>query len=150
MRWLILLIFSLGVLRLMPTDFSDPLNVIYELESSSGRNRKAYTPNQYGAVGGYQLTPAAFTDVQRFKPSVWGKMKFNDVAVNDALAREAARDYIDVLGRQLRALDIVPTVDNLLAAYHSGAGNVGRLGPEGRNYVARSRALAGVPAGKVY
>lgn len=122
---------------------------IYQLESSSGQNRDAYIPNSVGALGGYQLTPNAFKDVQTYNPKVWGKMRFNDVATNDALAREAASEYLGILSRQLEALNVPLDNTNLMAAYHSGAGNVKKgLGPQGLLYQTRARALAGVKPGE--
>lgn len=120
-------------------------DVIYQLESSAGKNKKAYVPNQYGALGGFQLTPGAYVEIQKLDPR-WRNMSFKDVAVNDSLAREAASDYLTVLFKQLEAAKAPLTNTNLLAAYHSGARNVARgtLGPYGRDYVSRARALAGV------
>lgn len=120
------------------------LDSIFMLESSEGRNKRAYRTNSVGALGGYQLTPAAFAEIQKLKPQ-WKGQRFDVVARNDALAREAASDYLFVLTKQLENKGIPLNNANLLAAYHSGAGNVRKgLGPYGRKYVSDARALAGV------
>ena len=122
------------------------LDLIYELESSSGKNPKAYKPNEYGALGGYQLRPGAFADLRRAHPKKWGAQKFENVAMNDGLARQAANDYIQLISQYLVQQNVVPTRDALLAGYHSGMGNTARgtIGPKGMKYLSRTKALAGV------
>lgn len=136
----------------MPDYKNNLLDIIYQLESSAGQNRRAYKPNKYGALGGYQLTPGAYQEVQKWLPEVWRGKSFNEVATNDKLAREAASQYTDVLNQQLLAKKANVTNAMILAAYHSGAGNAARntLGPYGRDYVAKARALAGVKPGEVW
>ena len=126
-------------------------DTIYNLESSEGQNRAAYKPNRYKALGGFQLTPDAFSEVQKLNPQ-WKGQNFSTVATNDVLAREAASDYLKVLARQFSRLGIPLTNENLLLAYHSGAGNVkkGTIGKYGRQYQARARALAGIKPGEVW
>jgi soluble lytic murein transglycosylase-like protein len=120
-------------------------DVIYQLESSGGKNKRAYKSNKYGALGGYQLTPGAYTEIQRYNPKVWGDQPFEQVALNDTTANQAASDYLFILAKQLENSGITPTNENLLAAYHSGVGNVKKgLGPLGRRYVSDARALAGL------
>ena len=75
---------------------NDPLlNIIYELESSSGKNKDAYKKNAVGALGGYQMRDITFNDLQKVMPDKWGKTKFNEVMNNDQLSRVAASDYVD-------------------------------------------------------
>lgn len=122
------------------------LDIIFELESSSGTSKKAYTPNKEGALGGYQLKPGAFLDIQRVFPERWAKKKFGTVAKNDMLAREAAGDYIKVIGMEFSRFNLAPTMEALLAGYHSGMGNVlkGNIGQKGLDYVAKANVLRGI------
>ena len=121
------------------------LDIIFELESSSGANKKAYTPNNVGALGGYQLRPDAFKDIQRVFPEKWAKKSFKTVAKNDLIARKAASDYVNVIQMHLSNNNIAPTMDALLAGYHSGMGNVvkGNIGKEGLNYLKKASVLRG-------
>lgn len=142
--------FNLRGIESMAIDYGNDLtNTIYQLESSAGKNKKAYTPNQYGALGGFQITPGAYEMVQRFNPE-WKGQSFSTVAKDDNLARKAATDYLMVLSRELERLNIPLTNTNLLAAYHSGPGNVNSLGPYGQDYVSKARALAGVQPGETW
>lgn len=126
-------------------DYDNILNLIYELESSSGKNKKAYTPNEVGALGGYQLTPGAFQDLQGTFGKKWVGKDFNKVAINDNLAREAAADYLKIISAHLVNNGMAPTRDALLIGYHSGMGNAakGNIGPRGMQYLSRAKALGG-------
>ena len=122
------------------------LDIIFELESTSGTNKKAYVPNEEGALGGYQLKPGAFEDIQRVFPERWAKQKFNAVAKNDVLAREAASDYLQVIKMHYGNNNLAPTVEALLAGYHSGMGNVvkGNIGEKGLEYIEKANILRGI------
>jgi len=119
------------------SNYEELLDAIYSLESSSGKNRKAYRPNSEGALGGYQLTPIGWKDLQNNFPSTWGKLEFSKVALDDKVARKAASDLLSVNAGYLRHYGVPPTEDSLLAAYHSGAQNVAtkNLGPKGLAYI---------------
>ena len=129
------------------SNFEGLLDVIYELESSKGQNKKAYKPNSVGALGGYQITPLTFTDLQQALPSVWGKVPFGAV-LKDDVGRRAASDILSLKLQRLNRLGIMPSEDNLLLAYHSGEGNVakGTIGPIGKRYVERGLKLLGKKA----
>lgn len=103
------------------------LDLIFELESSSGRDKKAYIPNpKSGALGGYQMKLGAFKAIQGMFPEKWKDKKFKDVALDDKQSRDAAGDYIKFnmvslgndYGVAARGTDI------LLGAYKEGAGGV--------------------------
>ena len=122
------------------------LDIIFELESTSGTNKKAYTPNEEGALGGYQLKPGAFLDIKRVFKSKWADKGFESVAKNDILAREAASDYLKVIKMEYSRFNLAPTMEALLAGYHSGMGNVlkGNIGQKGLDYVAKANVLRGI------
>lgn len=119
------------------SNYEELLDIIFHLESSSGKNRKAYVPNAVGALGGYQITQPAFKDIQKAHPDFWGKLNFKDVALDDTLARKAASDILSINSQYLSKMGVAPSEDSLLGAYHSGAGNVASntMGPFGRRYV---------------
>lgn len=122
----------------LASNYIDLLDAIYELESSSGKNPKAYVMNKVGALGGYQMRKSTYEgDLQKMYPSKWASVPFEKAMKNDIVAREAANDYLSLLNRYLTSFDVVPSEDTLLAAYHQGAGNVakGNIGPIGKEYV---------------
>lgn len=125
-------------------DKTNILDLIYALESSSGKNKAAYKPNSYGALGGYQIRPGAFEDIKRINPQ-WRDMSFEDVAMDDDLSRQAANDYMKVIQLHLVSQGIAPTMEALLSSYHGGMGNTARgtTGPNTQEYVSRARVMRG-------
>lgn len=111
------------------------LDIIHQLESSGGTNPKARIANEVGALGDYQMRPAAFKDIQRMFPERWKRKKFEEVMLGQD-AREAAGDYLEFLSVSLaNDYGIAPNADALLGAYHSGPGNLKKLGPAGLDYM---------------
>ena len=126
------------------------LDTIYELESSAGTNKAAYKENTQGALGGYQLKRGAIKDIQRVFPSKWKGKSFTDITMKDDVAREAASDYLKVISMHLINKGMTPTMDALLASYHSGMGTVGKgrgLGEEGIEYLEKAKRLREVAYG---
>lgn len=123
----------------------DILDVIFNLESSAGTNKRAYKSNKYGALGGYQIRPDAYKDVQRVFKSKWEGKDFNSVGMSNELSREAASDYLKVISMFYKNNKIPITEDNLLLGYHSGMGNVakGNIGKDGVGYIAKAHKLRG-------
>jgi len=132
---------------IMANKYTDILDLIHQLESSGGKDKRAKVSNWAGALGEYQLTPVAFKDLQDKLPEKWRGYTFAEVALDSKLAREAAGDYVNLITNYLLNYGIAPTRDAVLAAYHSGAKTVakGKLGPEGLRYLERARALTGSP-----
>lgn len=135
-------------LKSMPNSYTDALaapdreqllDAIFELESSSGRNPKAYFPDKFGSLGGYQMRESTFGDLQRIFPSKWGKVEFKKAMLDNNTARMAASDYVNVIQNFLSQRGVPPTADNLLAAYNAGMGNVvkKKVSPEGQLYAKR-------------
>ena len=124
--------------------YGNILDLIYELESSSGQNKNAYKINVKGALGGYQLRAIAIKDIQQEFPEKWGGKSFKEIAMDDDTAREATGDYIKLIGRRLSYRNIAPTEDALLASFHSGMSAVIKnkpLGIEGKNYLKKAQEL---------
>ena len=121
------------------SNYAEILDTIFELESSQGRNKKAYKANSVGALGGYQITPLTWKDLLQEMPTKWGKANYAKVVTDNALARLAATDILQIKSDRLSRNGIMPSEDNLLLAYHSGEGNVlqGSIGPEGQKYLQR-------------
>lgn len=99
------------------------LDLIFEIESSGGRDKSAYVPNpKSGALGGYQMKVAAFQDIQKLYPKKWKGKSFKDTMLNDTTAREASKDYLQFLELDLaNTYKIAPTRETMLAAYNQGA-----------------------------
>lgn len=119
------------------------LDAIYENESSSGRNKKAYSPDKFGSLGGYQMRDVTFNDLKRIYPSKYANADFNKFMMDDNLAREAAKDHISVIQNYLTGKGIDPTVADLLASYNMGMGAVAKrkaLPKITQDYVAKAIA----------
>ena len=125
-------------------DFTNELDTIFQLESSAGTDPKRLKPNKYGALGSYQLTPPAFEDLQTNFPEKYKDKKFDEVALDDNQARDAAGDYVSLIRKRLVKKNIAPTRNAILAGYHSGVGNLGvgkRPGPEEIKYINKADEL---------
>ena len=96
------------------------LDLIFELESSSGKNKKAYIPNpKSGALGGYQIKLGAFQSIQKMFPDKWGNKKFKSVALDDKQARDAAGDVLKFNAVSLaNDYGIASTREAMLASYN--------------------------------
>ena len=121
------------------------LDTIFQIESSGGTDPARLKPNSEGALGSYQLKPGAIEDLQRVYSSKYGGKTFEEIALDDKLARNAAEDYLAIISMHLANNNIAPTTGALLAGYHSGMGNVvkGNIGEKGLDYLSKARALMG-------
>ena len=119
------------------------LDMIFQLESSSGTDPKRLVENEEGALGSYQLKRGAIKDIQRVYKSKWAGKSFRDIALDDDLARQAANDYLSVIRMHLQNNRVAPTLPALLAGYHSGMGNTvaGNIGTKGLDYLSKANAL---------
>jgi len=113
------------------------LDLIYEAESSSGRDKKAYVPHpESGALGGYQIKRSAFRSIQKMFPDKWKDKTFKSVALDDKQAREAARDIFRFNTVSFpNDYKVVFTskedvMDALVMAYKEGVGGVLSTDPE--------------------
>ena len=122
---------------LLASNFGEILDAVYNNESTSGMDKRAYRINSVGALGGYQIKRDTFKHIQQIAPSKWKKVPFEGAMMKDDVSREAASDYFSWLRQYLASHGIVPSEDTLLAAYHAGPGNVvnGKIGPKTRAYV---------------
>ena len=122
------------------------LDAIFSIESSSGKNKKAYQERSTGGpLGGYQISKIAFDDLQQKLPQSYKMKSWRETVLDDTSARQAASDYLNVVIPQyLIRLGIPPTPDNILAAYNYGIGNFknayrskGALPKETRDYISK-------------
>jgi soluble lytic murein transglycosylase-like protein len=81
-----------------------------------------------GARGLTQITPAAWKDLVAHYPAKYAKLKYRHDIFRPDVAREAARDYLKILARYLKARDIPITLDNLLAGYNWGVRKLDKYG----------------------
>jgi hypothetical protein len=135
----------------MPDYRNDILGTIYEMESSSGKNKKAYVENADHALGGYQLTRGAFNAVQKADPGRWNNATFEQVAMNDKISQDAAWDYLVLLSQEIERRKLPLTNANLLRAYRKGVQS-GIVTPTQAaiDYEARAKALAGIQPNEVW
>lgn len=124
----------------------DPLKAIMQLESSGGTNKAADTPNSYGALGDYQITPSFYKDVQKMNPDQFEDIPFQKAATDPNISREVVDHGLDMIAKQLKSMKVDPNLDNVILAYHSGIGNVkkGNIGPQGKKYLEDFKNLTGL------
>ena len=103
------------------------IDAVSDVESS---NNPAAFKKDEGARGLTQVRPEAWDDLVRHFPGKYGSMKYERDIFKPAVARQAARDYLNILCGYLRQVGIPVTLDNLMSAYNWGVGNVVKYGPE--------------------
>jgi len=119
------------------------LDAIIQIESSN--NPKAH--NRFtGARGLTQITPIAWRDLRRHHADKYNKLNYLRDIFKPAVAREAGKDYLQILATYLKAKGMPITYHNLLTAYVWGPDNLYKLGikklpKNGRNYVAKVMGL---------
>jgi soluble lytic murein transglycosylase-like protein len=119
------------------------LAALIRVESSN--NPKAYCRST-GARGLTQITPAAWRDLVANYPKKYRKLKYRRDIYRPDVAREAGKDYLNLLKRYLKTKRIPVTLDNLLAAYNWGINNLGRFGlhrapRQTRRYIAKIKSI---------
>ncbi len=121
------------VFFLHPADLiPPPIKVTPPLLSSlifieSSNKPKAY--NRYsGARGLTQITPIAWKELRQHYGYRYKQLKFRRDIFNPEVARQAGEDYLYILQKHLKAKGIPITLDNLLAAYVWGEGNLAKYG----------------------
>ena len=112
------------------------LDAIKKKESSGGTDHTAQVLGAKGALGNFQLTSSLYKDIQRDFPEFRG-ITFEEAALTEGLDRQAAEAGLQSISRNLSYEGVAPTMDAVIQAYHSGAGNVrtGTIGPEGKDYL---------------
>ena len=130
------------------------LDSVHELESSSGRNPKAYIEDKFGSYGEYRIRRETYKDLQRLFPEKYGSKSFIVAMDNPKFAREAAKDYLGVIKGYLEQKNVKPSAGMLLASYNGGMGNVARgtMTPEAMTYANRGLKMVtsklGIPYGQ--
>jgi len=119
------------------------LNALIQVESSG--NPRAFNPNSQ-ARGLTQITPVAWEDLTMHHPDVYGNLNYEQDIFKPEVAKRAGTDYLNVLQKYLRAYKIPVTMENILAAYNWGVGNLKKQGmekapKETRDYIQKIKAL---------
>jgi len=119
------------------------LNALIQVESSG--NPRAFNPNSQ-ARGLTQITPVAWEDLTMHHPDVYGNLNYEQDIFKPEVAKRAGTDYLNVLQKYLRAYKIPVTMENVLAAYNWGVGNLKKQGmekapKETRDYIQKIKAL---------
>jgi soluble lytic murein transglycosylase-like protein len=99
-----------------------------------------------GARGLAQITPIAWKDLVQWHPEKYGGLDYERDIFNPEVATEAARDYLAIIMRYLDNANLPVNLDNVLASYNWGIGNLKEKGlnkapKETREYIAKIRAL---------
>lgn len=119
------------------------LAALIRVESSN--NPKAHC-RRTGARGLTQITPAAWRDLVTYYPHKYRSLNYRQDIYNPKVAREAGKDYLNLLKHYLRSKRIPVNLDNLLAAYNWGINNLGRFGlsrapRQTRRYIAKIKSI---------
>lgn len=127
-----------------PLKITPPLlNAVIFTESSN--NPRAH--NRFsGARGLTQITPVAWKELRRHYGYRYKKLKFYRDIFNPEVARQAGEDYLYILQGHLKASGIPVTIDNVLAAYVWGEGNLKKYGLKNaprvvKRYIAKIKKL---------
>lgn len=113
------------------------LDAIIQVESSG--NPYAFNPKSK-ARGLTQITPLAWQDLTVHYPKKYKELNYERDIFKPTVARHAGRDYLSVLVKYLNNYGIPITMDNLLASYNWGVGNLKKKGlkkapKETQNYI---------------
>jgi len=122
------------------------INAIIEAESSGNPN--AFN-RRTGARGLTQIRLIAWQDLRKHYGSKYRNLDYYQDIFNPNIAREAGKDYLNILKKYLIAKGIPVTYKNLLTAYVWGPDNLYRHGSwrapkEGKLYVAKVMSLSAV------
>jgi len=116
------------------------LDTFSMLESSGGKNPRANKYDKFKSRGEYQLRPGAVEDVKKAFPEKWDKYNHAQITASPILSREATKDYLQVLSKQLASYGVAPTIDALIAAYNAGARGVSE-GKYNKDYLNKGLTL---------
>lgn len=122
------------------------LNALIMVESAN--NPWAFEKSS-GAQGLTQIRKIAWKDLVRHYPDKYKKLQYAKDIFQPELARQAGKDYLVLLKYYLAKKKIGINLDNLLAAYNWGIGNLERFGLENapketQNYIKKIKScLAG-------
>jgi len=81
-----------------------------------------------GARGPMQITPLAWKDLVRHFPAQYKNLNYRKHIFTHHIGKKAGRDYLVILKNYLRIKGIPVTLENLLAAYNWGIGNLAKFG----------------------
>jgi soluble lytic murein transglycosylase-like protein len=115
------------------------LDAMIQVESSN--NPRAFN-RRTKARGLTQIRSVAWSDLRKHYGNKYKKLSYRQDIYQAAIAREAGRDYLNILVKYLKAKRIPLTYQNLLTAYVWGPENLHKYGckrapKEGKLYVAR-------------
>ena len=118
------------------------LGIIAEIESS---NNPMAINAKTGARGLYQFLPIAWRDVQNHYPAlkVYG---YKEYVHNPIISSQFAEKYFIILEKYLKHYKMEVSLENLLACYNWGIGNLRsgkKLPSETVNYIKKYKRLAG-------
>ncbi|MCX5657378.1 MAG: lytic transglycosylase domain-containing protein [Candidatus Omnitrophica bacterium] len=77
-----------------------------------------------GARGLTQIKPVAWNDLVRVYPEIYGNLVYERDIFKPTIARQAGADYLRIVLGYLQFYGMSAIVDNILAAYNGGIGNL--------------------------
>lgn len=101
------------------------IDIIILAESS--HNPSAHV-KKTGARGLAQITPLAWKDLVRHFPAEYRGLNYRKDIFKPHIGRKAVRDYIIILKQYLKINGRPVTLENVLAAYNWGIGNLNKYG----------------------
>ena len=116
-------------------------NALVDIESSG--NPKAFDEAS-GARGLTQITPIAWDDLAAHHPEKYSKLNYEKDMFKPEIAMEAGKDYLNILKKYLIHYQMPVTMENLVASYNWGIGNLRKKGLENapdetKNYIEKMR-----------
>ncbi len=133
--FLALLLIGCGILPA----FSQDVNIDKIIQIESSGNPNAYNATS-GAIGLCQITPIVLKEYEnRFQSPLFLSDLYNP-SINKAIGSWYLNDRIP---QMLKAYKIPDTIDNRLACYNEGIGNLrkGKMPKETRNYIKKYHKL---------
>ncbi len=127
----------------MEQNEQEMLSALIDTESSNDPN--AFNEKS-GARGLTQLRQIAWDDLVEHFPERYAGLDFKRDMFKPEIAIQAGRDYITIIRRYLRNYGMPETMDNILAAYNWGIGNLRKQGLENapqqtKDYIEKIRHL---------
>jgi len=131
-------------------DYGIPFEAFIEyiIKVESGGNPYAINKKS-GARGLTQLTRIAWEDLQDNFPEKYKSIPFEIGTFNPEISRQAGLDYLVLIDRYLDHYGLPKTMENYLAAYNWGIGNLYKKGLENmpeetRTYIHKIKSLLNI------
>lgn len=125
-----------------------PVDLIAYLTQVESSNNPLAHNKESGARGLTQITPIAWKDLVRVYPEKYAGIDYESNIFDPNTAYEAGNDYLKIVKGYLKHYGMEESIENMLAAYNWGIGNLRDKGiekapKETRDYITKIKALGG-------